>query len=109
MCSYWIKLRCINCLIHFNNAVNLSDEPKAGKETDGPGQQEKQENHDERVAKVQERRWCVVDLQLRSEVMTAVDEQVDGCEATREETPPPPVIICGKLRIIDKENNRLFA
>jgi hypothetical protein len=82
-------------LVHFDDGVNLADEPEAGEEAHGSGEKEEEEHHDERVAKVQESARSVVDLKFRRKVMTTVDEEIDGGEATGEETSPPPVIVLG--------------
>lgn len=56
-------------------------------------EKEKDEDHNHRVAEVENGARSSNDLQLREEVMHAVDEQVDRCEATGQEGTPPPVII----------------
>lgn len=35
-----------SCLVHFDYAIDLSDEPEAGKEADRPGEEEEKEHHD---------------------------------------------------------------
>lgn len=89
---------CIN-LVHFNDRVNLADEPETGKETHRSSEKEEKEHHNECVAKVQECAGGVVDLQLRRKVMTTVDEEIHGSEAAGEETSPPPMIILKKSQI----------
>lgn len=64
-------------------------------------EKEKDEDHNHRVAKVQDGASSSNDLQLREEVMHAVDKQVDRCEAAGQEGTPPPVII------LDARNNML--
>lgn len=56
-------------------------------------EKEKDEDHNHRVAEVEDGASSSNDLQLREEVMHAVDKQVDRCEATGQEGTPPPVII----------------
>lgn len=56
-------------------------------------EKEKDEDHNHRVAKVEDGAGSSNDLQLREEVVHAVDEQVDCCKATGQEGTPPPVII----------------
>lgn len=51
-----------NYLIHFNNTVNFSDEPETCEESNGTSEQEKQEHHDESVAKVQECTSGIINL-----------------------------------------------
>lgn len=41
-------------LVHLDHAVDLADEPEAGKESYRARKQEEQKYHNERVAKVQE-------------------------------------------------------
>lgn len=41
-------------LVHLDHAVDLADEPEAGKESYRARKQEEQKDHNERVAKVQE-------------------------------------------------------
>lgn len=56
-------------------------------------EKEKDEDHNHRVAEVEDGAGSSNDLQLREEVMHAVDKQVGRCEATGQEGTPPPVII----------------
>lgn len=56
-------------------------------------EKEKDEDHNHRVAEVEDRASRSNDLQLREEVMHAVDKQIDCCEAAGQEGTPPPVII----------------
>lgn len=39
-------------LIHFNDTVDFTDEPEAGKEADGSGEKEEEEHHDQGVSEV---------------------------------------------------------
>lgn len=50
-----------------------------------------------------------MNLQLRREVVTAVDEEIDRSKAAREETSPPPVIILGTQMKVAKQDCRLRA
>lgn len=74
-------MHIITLLIHLDHTVDLSYEPEAGEEADGARQQEEQKDHDQCVAKVQERRGHVLDLQLGYEIVATVDEQVHGGES----------------------------
>lgn len=56
-------------------------------------EKEKDEDHNHRVAKVEDGASSSNNLQLREEVMDAVDKQVDRSEATGQKGTPPPVII----------------
>lgn len=96
-------------LIHLDHAVDLADEPEASEETYRARQQEEQKHHNERVAKVQEGRGGVLDLQLRCKVVTAVDEEVNRREARREEGSPPPVVVLGAQVKVAQQNRRLRA
>lgn len=96
-------------LVHFDYAVNLSYEPEAGKESNGSGQQEEEENHDQRVAKVQEGAGGIVDLQLRRKVVTTVDKEINCGETARQETSPPPVVVLGTQVEIAQQDGRLRA
>lgn len=49
-------------LIHLDHAVDLSHKPEARKEPNGPGQQEEQKDHNERVAEIEECRRRVLNL-----------------------------------------------
>lgn len=50
-----------------------------------------------------------MNLQLRREVVTAVDEEIDRSKAAREEASPPPVIILGTQMKVAKQDCRLRA
>uniref|UniRef100_A0A182NAT5 Tox-SGS domain-containing protein n=1 Tax=Anopheles dirus TaxID=7168 RepID=A0A182NAT5_9DIPT len=97
----------------FSNVGNilqdLADEPKACEEAYRAGEQEEQKHHDERVAKVQEGRGGVLDLQLGGEVVAAVHKQVHRGEAGRQERSPPPVVIFGAQVEVAQQNRRLRA
>lgn len=49
-------------LVHFHNAVNFSDKPVAGKESNCSCQQEEADDHDARVSKIQEGWGRVLDV-----------------------------------------------
>lgn len=68
----------LNYLVHLNHTINLPDEPETREKSDTTRQQIKQKHHDERVAEVQESRGGIVDLQFRNEIMTAIQEEIDG-------------------------------
>lgn len=97
------------CLVDLDHAVNLPHKPETGHETDQARQQKEQKDHDERVAKVQEGRRCVVDGQLCGKVMATIDEQIAGRWAGRQEWPPPPVIILRAQVEIAQQNGGLRA
>ena len=50
-------------------------------------------DHDDGVAEVEQGGDDPGDLQLHHKVVDAVDEEVDGGEAGREEGTPPPVVV----------------
>ena len=56
-------------------------------------QEEKEENHDERVSEVQESRGGISNIQFGDKIVDAVGEQIECSETTRQEATPPPVII----------------
>lgn len=96
-------------LVHLHHAVDLADEPEASEETYRASQQEEQKDHDQRVAKVQEGRGGVLDLQLGREVVATVDEQIDRGESRRQERSPPPVVVLGTQVEIAQQDGRLRA
>lgn len=96
-------------LIHLDNTVDLTYEPKAREEPDGAGQQEEEEYHNGRVAEIQERRGTVLDRKLCDEVVAAVYEQIDCCEAGRQEGAPPPVIVLRTQVKVAQQNGGLRA
>lgn len=83
----------LNYLINLHNTVDLGNKPEASKEANRSCEQEEQEDDDSGVSKVEEGRCETFHLQLGEEVVYAVDEEVDGSEATREERSPPPVVV----------------
>lgn len=96
-------------LVHLDHAVDLADEPEAGEEAYRARKQEEQKDHNERVAKVQEGGRSVLNLQLRGKVVTAVDEQIHGRKARRQEGSPPPVIVLGAEVEVAQQDGRLRA
>jgi len=46
-----------HCLVDFDVSVDLTNEPKAGEESDRSSQQEEDEDHNHRVAEIQNRRY----------------------------------------------------
>lgn len=56
-------------------------------------EKEKDEDHNHRVAEVEDGASSSDNLQLREEVVHAVDKQVHRSEATGQEGTPPPVVI----------------
>lgn len=96
-------------LVHLHDAVDLANEPEASEESYRTGQQEEQEHHDQRVAKVQEGRGGVLDLQLGGEVVATVDEQIDRRKAGCQERSPPPVVVLGAQMEIAQQDGRFRA
>lgn len=91
-------------LVHLHHTVDLPHEPEARKESNGAGEQEEQEHHDECVAKVEERGGGVLDWQFGHEVVAAVDEQIHCSESWSEERSPPPLIVLGAQMEIAKQD-----
>ena len=56
-------------------------------------EQEEQEDHDDRVAEVEEGTREAADLCLGVVIVDTVEEEVDGGETRCEERPPPPVVV----------------
>jgi hypothetical protein len=72
-------------LVDMYDAVDFSDEPETGEKADGSCEQERNEGHDECVAKVEEGVEKSFHLQLRHIVVDAVQEEVEGRESARQE------------------------
>ncbi len=68
-------------LINFDHTVNFSDEPEACEEADGSSQKEEEKYHNEGVAEVQKCTRSILNLEFCCEIVTAVDEKVNSCEA----------------------------
>lgn len=96
-------------LIDFDDTVDFSDEPEAGHESDGAGEEEKQEDHYEGVSEVEEGRGGVLYVELGDEVVAAVDEQVAGRGARAEEGAPPPVVVLRAQVEVTQQDRRLRA
>jgi len=60
--------------IHFDVSVDFANEPEASEESNRPSYQEKYENHNQRVAEIQNSRDEAADGQFSREVMDAVAE-----------------------------------
>lgn len=65
-------------LINFDNTVDFSNKPEARHESNGAGQQEEQKHHNQGVTEVQEGRCCVFNRQFRGEIVTAINEKING-------------------------------
>lgn len=96
-------------LIDFDDTVDFSDEPEAGHESDGAGEEEKQEDHYKGVSEVEEGRGGVLYVELGDEVVAAVDEQVAGRGARAEEGAPPPVVVLRAQVEVTQQDRRLRA
>lgn len=87
------SLLYLDTLVHFDHAVDLSDEPETGEETDCTSEQKKDESHDHSVSKVKDGTGQSSDLQLGEEIMNGINQEVDSSEATGEEGAPLPVVV----------------
>lgn len=70
-------------LVNLNHTVNLAYKVETSKESNRASQKEEKEHHDEGVSKVQECTCSVLNLKLCCEIVTAVDEKINGRESTR--------------------------
>lgn len=96
-------------LIHLDHTVDLSDEPEACEESNSSCEEEKADDHDAGVSKVEEGGGGPLDVQLRHEVVHAVDGQVERSETGRQEAAPPPVIVLGTEVEVAEEDGGLGA
>lgn len=96
-------------LINFDNTVNFPDKPIAGKKSNCSCEEEKAENHDTSVAKIQESRCRVFNIQLGEEVMNTINSKVESCKSTGQEAPPPPVVILSTQMKVTEKNGSLGA
>jgi len=85
----------ITKLIHFDNTIDLSYKPKAGEEANCSSEEEEEENHDKRVAEVEQSGNCALNGQFGHEVVNTVHKQIERGETTCEIRSPPPMIILG--------------
>jgi hypothetical protein len=99
----------INEYAHFNlsAAVELHHEEKAGKESNGSGKDEEEKGDHEGISKVEEGVDKAGELELRHVVVDAVEENVHGAEAARQERSPPPVVIL-RIELNVAKNHRQF-
>lgn len=84
--------------VDFDGSVNSSNEEVRGVEADGAGKKPEGDNHDGGVAKVEQRRDELGDLELREKIEDGVGEHVDGRTARHHETAPPPVVILSSAK-----------
>lgn len=90
-------------LVHFYDTVDLPDKNEARREADKTSKQEKYDDHNKSVAKVEESAGRASDGQLGAEEMDRVEGQVESCTAPGQERSPPPVVILGtKMEITEQ-------
>lgn len=80
-----VGIPSLSALVHFDDTVDLRHEPETCEKADRSCNNEEQENNDRCVAKVKEGVGEAGHLELGEEVMDAVEEEIDGSEATCQE------------------------
>ena len=90
-----------------NQSINRPKRPTT--ESNGAGQKPHQKDHNERVAKVDERTVRSTDVQFGEVEVDAIDEQITGRHSTGDEWTPPPAIVFGAQVEVGQEHRRLRA
>lgn len=89
----WDSLFLNNNLVHFDDTVDFPNEPETREKSNRSCEDEEKIDHNERVSKIEERARRVIDLKFCSEVMTAIDEEINSRKSTGEKASPPPMIV----------------
>jgi len=91
-------------LVDFDCSINFSDEPIAGKESNSSSKKENINRHNKCITEINNCGGETFKRQLRSVIMTGINEEVNRCEAGCQETSPPPSIIFSSQMEIAKKN-----
>ena len=99
------KVKWSGWLVNLDDSVDLSHKPEAGRESYGTCEQEEEGHHDGAVAEVEDCGHKARDVQLRDEVVDAVQEKVERSAAAHQVAAPSPVVVlCTEVEVAEEDS-----